>query len=453
MDQALKAKFLLALHKHTLQAFDSGGTVLGGPVSAGTSNPGGVLGGIGQFLGTTAQTTNIQPGTTSGQLQGAYQGAQSGIDQTQALANTVAGQAGQGVAEQTGLASQLQAESNGQGPNPAQAALNASTGQNVANQAALMAGQRGASANPALLAREAAQQGAATQQQAVGQGATLQAGQQLAAQGQLQNLASTQVGQTAGAVQAVNQAQQNEQSILQNANTAQNNAQVQAQSNINNVNSQSSNNILGGITSGLGALGAVVDLAEGGPVKRPQPAMYAGGGAAGGPQSFAANWLNAPNTVAVSTAGPSIEATGPVKQLSDQFKNTKRMTATTQPAHVAATDYSGPNQAGPDAPASMPAGNQISTMSPTPTMVAAAGGRVSRALAAKGGKVNPTGPGQRATKKDDSYDNDKVPALLSAGEIVIPRHITQHPMAAQKAAQFVQATLNKRRMHSGARAA
>ncbi len=450
MDAATRAKFLLAVHKHTLQAFDGGGTVLGGPVAAGNANAGGILGGIGSFLGTTAQAANIQPGTTGGQLQGAYQGAQSGLGQTQTLANTVAGQAGQGVAEQTGLASQLQAESNGQGPNPAQAALNASTGQNVANQAALMAGQRGASANPALLAREAAQQGAATQQQAVGQGATLQAGQQLAAQGQLQNLASTQVGQTAGAVQAVNQAQQNEQSILQNANTAQNNAQVQAQSNINNINAQSSNNILGGITSGLGALGSVVGLAQGGPVKRPQPAMYAGGGAAGGPQSFAANWLNAPNTVAVSTAGPSIEATGPVKQVSDSMKGWGQKKTGAQPEHVAATDYTGPNQAGgPD----MPAGNQISTMSPTPTMVAAAGGKVSRALAAKGGKVNPTGPGQKATKKGDSYDNDKVPAMLSEGEIVIPRHITQHPMAAQKAAQFVQATLNKRRMHSGARAA
>lgn len=69
----------------------------------------------------------------------------------------------------------------GQGPNPAQTMLNRATGQNVANQAALMAGQRGAGANVGLMARQAAQQGAATQQGAVGQAASMQAQQQIAA--------------------------------------------------------------------------------------------------------------------------------------------------------------------------------------------------------------------------------------------------------------------------------
>ena len=58
-----------------------------------------------------------------------------------------------------------------------------------------MAVQRGGASNVGLLAREAAQQGAATQQQAVGQGATLEAEQQLNALGQQAGIAGQQVGE------------------------------------------------------------------------------------------------------------------------------------------------------------------------------------------------------------------------------------------------------------------
>ena len=67
-------------------------------------------------------------------------------------------------------------------------------------------------------------------------------------------------------------------------------------------------------------------------------------------------------------------------------------------------------------------------------------------LMKSGGPVKAASAPQRATVKDDSLKNDKVPAMLSQGEIVIPRHITQHPDAARKAAAFVQAVLNKKRM-------
>jgi hypothetical protein len=123
---------------------------------------------------------------------GGVQGQTSALQQQQALNAQLAGANGVGnlsgaltsqqglAAQQQALAQQYQDIAAGKGPNPAQAALNQSTGQNVANQAALMAGQRGAGSNIGLLARQAAQQGAATQQQAVGQGATLQAQQALA---------------------------------------------------------------------------------------------------------------------------------------------------------------------------------------------------------------------------------------------------------------------------------
>ena len=258
--------------------FDGGGsTTLTGPTSTGsgaaaTVNNNGLIGGISNILGQNnqfqGQSAGINSGTNTAQLNNAYTGAQSGLTQQQQLAGEVAGGGQQGVNTQNALTGQLEGVINGTGPNAAQTALNQNTATNVANQAALMAGQRGANANPGLIARESAQQGAATQQAAVGQGATLQAQQQIAAQGQLANLASTQVGQQAGAVGGLNTAQQSEQSILQNANTANNNANVAQQSNINNVNAataagnqQQAGNMLSGLSnvassaiSGIGSL-------------------------------------------------------------------------------------------------------------------------------------------------------------------------------------------------------
>lgn len=115
--------------------------------------------------------------------------------------NTLAGISGglasgatQASSQQQALSNMLMQQAQGQGPNPAQAMLNQATGKNVANQAALMASQRGASANPALMARQAAMQGAGIEQQAAGQAATLGAQQQLAAQSQLAGLSNQQIG-------------------------------------------------------------------------------------------------------------------------------------------------------------------------------------------------------------------------------------------------------------------
>jgi hypothetical protein len=150
----------------------------------------------------------------------------------------------------------------------------ANTGQNVANQAALMAGQRGAAGNVGLMARQAAQQGAATEQTAAGQAAQTQAAQQIAAQQNLANLATQQQSQATGAVTNLNQAQQNEQNILQGANTAYNNAAVGMQSNINNTNAQTAAanantnaNIVSSIGQALPVVGSLFKgLAKGGEV-------------------------------------------------------------------------------------------------------------------------------------------------------------------------------------------
>lgn len=251
-----------------------GGSTQGG-VTLNATNPNtGIAGTIDGALGLNnnfqAGAANLQQGTNGAQLNNAYTGAQQGLTNQNNLANTFIPGAENAVANQNAVAQQQLAMLNGQGPNPAQAQLAQATGQNVANQAALMAGQRGASANAGLIAREAAQQGAQTQQQAVGQAATLEAQQQIAAQQNLANLAAQQAAQAQGAVGGQNQVQQGEQNILQGANTALNNANVSQQSNINSVNAgtaianqQQSGNIIGGLASGLSGVAGSIGNAIG----------------------------------------------------------------------------------------------------------------------------------------------------------------------------------------------
>lgn len=279
-------------------------------------------------------------------LAGAINGAQGAQNQSQ-LSSQLAGV--NGVQNQQNVFGQLQGVANGTGPNPAQAQLAQATGANVANQAALMAGQRGASQNVGLIARQAAQQGANIQQQAAGQAATLQAGQSLNALGQLGGVAQNQignqaavaqaqigqqqtannalaaqagqqVGQQAGAIQGYNQAAQSSQANLlggvANSNNAQasimgsqnqSNAQIQVQ------NSKAQQGILGGVFGGAGSF-----LAEGGEVgvdgkapaaTAPEPeaeepkggilhrfgyggkVAYADGGAVAGPSSSVGRFL------------------------------------------------------------------------------------------------------------------------------------------------------------------
>jgi hypothetical protein len=277
------------VHKQTklalehVQHFDSGGTALGGPTQTGTNNAtnpntSGIAGAVGNVLGTNnnfqATGANIQQGTNANQLNQAYTGAQGALNQANNLTSTLTPGVSQGANSQNTLTNELQNESVGGGPNPAQAALNQNTGQNIAQQAALAASTRGAGANAGLVAQGAANTGANLQQQAVGQEATQAANQQLNAQNSLQNLAATQVNQGTAATQLNNQTQQGEQAILQNANTAANNAAVSSQENINTTNAatsagnQNANmNVLGGIGSAVNSVGSALSLfAKGGTI-------------------------------------------------------------------------------------------------------------------------------------------------------------------------------------------
>lgn len=417
MSHDKKLAFLAAVTKHGLKHFDVGGTV----------NNSGLLGSIGSGLGLNdqfqAQGSNVTSGTNAGELGNAASGANIGISQQRALANTLTPQAQQAATAQTGLSYALANESLGQGPNPAQAAYN----QNIQNIAKQQAGAIGSTKgiSPALQAQLISQEGSSAMQNAAGQSATTAAQQQIAAQNSLQNLSANQIAQSQGAVQGLNNAQQNEQNILQGANTAFNNTLVAQTSNQNNVNSntalanqQQANNILGGIGSALSSIPIVGSLfAKGGDVKK--IAGYADGGviapSTSAPQSYAGQWLNS----SVNTSGPQTEAT--------------------RPANIAQVDLSkafgekGNKSLNPSVPdnsdleTSGYAGADIGGFGSTGATGAAdlGGGDIATMLAASGGPVKAKNTKQKAVVKGDSLKNDKIPAMLSAGEFVIDKDTMQ----------------------------
>lgn len=441
---------------------------------------GGLLGTSGGAGGTgfgKPQQAQIDKPTTMGQADEAYTGAQSGLDEQARLLrnlrnqNTMGNQQnvynqgqglygqlqsangigalGQALAGQQGLANQYQNIANGAGPNPAQAMLNQSTGANVANQAALMAGQRGAGSNVGLMARQAAQQGAGIQQQAVGQGATMQANQQLAAlqglsganqsvagmgnqllgaqMGQNQNLAGiagNQINQMSGVTNAFNQGEQSEQGQILGGIGNQNNAMVGSQGNVNSANAGLAGTTMQGQQGFIGGLmnsGATAAMMAGGGAIKP-PVNMAGGGAM--PSSsfgqFLSGWSAPAQTSPVGNNYQNMMA-GPNPGAEKMKQGGKK---------GAPSEGGGGGEmiAGPDV-SSMPAG----------AMVAAEGG-----LAASGGKVAAKSPDQKAVAPGNSYSNDKVPAMLSEGEIVIPRSVLQSGDPVRGAADFVAKVMAKR---------
>lgn len=248
MDKGKRAAFVKKMGKKKLtlkgrQKFEGGGIA-------------GLLGSAGGMGGTGF---NAPAGTNAEQINTAYNRNQAALDAQNALAGTLTPQAQTAVNTQNQLVNQYGQQAMGAGPNVAQNMLNQATGQNVAGQAALMAGQRGASANPALMARQIAMQGAATQQQAAGQAATMQAQQQIAAQQAQAQLAANQIAQAQNAQNVATQANQAEQGILQGANTAANNIQ----GGLAGQTLQGQQGLLGGV---MNAAGAVFGLDKGGEV-------------------------------------------------------------------------------------------------------------------------------------------------------------------------------------------
>jgi hypothetical protein len=395
-----------------------------------------------------AQGVDLQKPATVEQANKTYEEAQAALGQQAALATALQAQGNQGMGSQSALTQALQQQMNGGGPNPAQAQLAQNTAANTANQAALMAGQRGAAGNAGLMARQAAGVGAQNQQAAAGQAATLQAQQQLAAQQQLQALANAQIGQQSGAVNAYNQAAQGEQGNILNSINAQNAASVAMQSNINNANAgmaQTNANNSAKFTGGV--LNAV-----GGAIGGPMGSMFAHGGMVGENPKLAqvapSNRLPDHLEHVASIYHSNYALGGPVTNL-------QVPTETGSPQAIANTSQLGGDKKGAGA---SPAGTSPMDMSANPVTGggAMAGGPADAVgaveadpamlamVANKGAMV----PG-KARVSGDSEKNDTVPALLSPGEVVIPRHVLNSDDPVGNSAKFVKALLEKHQSEHG----
>jgi hypothetical protein len=365
-------------------------------------------------------TNYVNPAQYAQNLQHVNQG----MTNQQNLVNNLTAQ--NALQNQSQVFNQLGNVASGQGPNPAQAMLANATGANTANQAALMAGQRGAGQNVGLIARQAAQQGALNQQSMAGQAAALQAQQSLAALGQQGNIAGQQANQLLqGNQMYTNSALQGQQQLLNGQNQVNQaqlqNAQQQMANNQTNAGRQA--NLDANVN---GAIGSALQLIPG--------KLF--GGQQGTPSAGQTYMDNASNAGGfdMSTLQPQQGETAPTMDFS-------------QPSPV----ESGSNFA-----------------------VAAEGGRVTQQgmqgprsrvgqMFAKGGKVHKevpamVSPGERYLppkevkkvvegKKDpmeagekipgkpkvkgakNSYANDTVPKTLEEGGIVLPRSVTQakHP--------------------------
>lgn len=372
------------------------------------------LSGTSGSLNGNYRAPGLQNPVTNPQIDQAYGQTQQGINQQQSFLQAL--QAQNGIQNQSDVYNQLGQIAQGQGPNPAQAMLANSTGANIANQAALMAGQRGAGANPALIARQAALQGGAIQQNAAGQAAALQAQQSLGAIGQQSGIAGQQVGNQANALANYSNMAQAQQNALLGAQSNFNQAQVGAagvNAGIAQHNQAAKNAFIG---NAFGAAGAGVTGMTGGagnPAPGQQPG--AGGGATGGAQ-----------TMAMEAQGGMIHAYadgGQVGSFVGRYFKGMPMDPT-------------PMAKGGEVPAVLSPGERY--LSPKDVKKVAQG----KEDPAKSGRKVPG----KAKVSGDSLKNDVVPAKLEEGGIVIPRSVMNSKDPSNAAAKFVEAVLAKQNM-------
>lgn len=384
------------------------------------------------------------------------------LDQQRKFVDALNTQTPQAIAAQKMLSGQLIDQTQGHGPNVALNQLHQTTADNVAQQAALMASVRGANANPALIARNAALQGAATQQQAAGQAATLAAQQQIAAQQALGALSGNQIGQAGSAYgQQTGNALTNQGQFL-NAQQG----QQSTNSGVANTNAKGQQNIVGGIFNGASS---AFGLAKGGMVPR-----YADGGAVN-PLSYAKRFADGFGSQ--NTAG-TVPAPTPVKNMygddSDLSKGTsalvgglgKKLVGTFSGSGVTGDStggYGGANL-GVDTSMAAPINPMASSADigafalpfsgggRVPVMLSPGEKKIPKAMvpAVAAGKVSAMSAGKtvpgKPKVKGDSLKNDVVPDEMEAGAVVIPNHIMQSKDPAKNAQKFVAAIMAKQSM-------
>lgn len=374
---------------------------------------GGLLGTAGGANGTGFAGPTDNGLISPGQLQTGYNTSQNSLNTMAGLVAAI--QAQNGLQNQSNVYNQLQGIVSGTGPNPAQAMLNQATGTNVANQAALQASQRGSSANTGMVARQAAQVGAQTQQQSAGQAATMQANQSLNALNSAGGIANTQVGNQIGATQGYMTGAENEQMGLLNSAAG-------LQANVNNANA----GLVGATMGQQASIGSSMSKGVG--------SMFGMGAEGGKPEMMPHMADGGMPDFKYTPATPGIDAGGPLSSVGQYFSN------------IANSGDKG------SSPAKIPKAEDTEAPSATPM---AMGGRVPVMLS-KGEKVvapkdvhavaagkkspmsAPSVPGKPKHPGND-YRNDVVPADLPEGSIVIPNKILQGRSPHWAAMRFVQA--------------
>lgn len=305
----MKSNLAKALIESGVQHYDLGGIVSafgggGNPVSLLSGGLSPIAGGL-KGIGAELTTTNPYQGQLAPTEITPYQNVING-SQNQSMGT---------FQQQQNLAQTLLNQSQGVGPSPAQAMLNQATGANVANQGALMAGQRGAGANVGLQSALAAKAGSNAEQQAIGQGATLKAQEQLGAQSSLSNLYG-QMGNQSNALYGLATGGQN----AQNSNQVANYAQMQGiNSGVAQNNATAQNTATGGLINGLMGGGAKLigaGAAEGGEVeadgnivspKGPAPILpLANGGGVPGTPPHPGNDLRNDTELALLSKGEAV---------------------------------------------------------------------------------------------------------------------------------------------------
>lgn len=388
------------------------------------SNISGLLGTAGGFKGTGVDAPNEW--VDDGKLNTSNAQVQSGMGNQNSLLTALQAQNGLGAQAQN--YQQLQGVINGTGPNPAQAQLAQATSANTANQAAMMAGQRGSSQNTGLIARQAAMQGGANQQNAAGQAATLQAQQSLNginAAGQMANaMASNQIGQTNANEQA---AQANLTGLM--GGNAQQNAN---RTSLISGTAQQQAAVGGGAMSGAGSSMTAM-AASGGPVEQlptatttPDQSAYAGASKFGkflseqGSQSSPTQDMNSGDKALYNGASDLGKGIGSMFTPSAASKNEQGM----EPAE--------PMARGGKVPVLLSPGEK--KLTPQAAKAVARGANPDEV----GQDVAP-GTKPKVGGAKNSYANDVVKDNLDPGTIILPRSVTQSKHPHWAAMRFVHA--------------
>lgn len=447
-----------------------------------------------------ASGTDIQQPATMAQAQTAYDQTQQGLANQNAFLQALRGQ--NAIQNQTALTGTLQNMVAGGGPNPALTQFQRTQGENTAATNAAIAGARGATANPAAVARAAGRVGADANMKAATDAATLKQQQQLGAIGALGTQLGSQVTNLGGATNAYSTAAQNQAQNINNAIAAANQARVGMQSNINNANAninaitaQGQNQLLGGIFGGTGSAMQLPIGATGGAVKKHQignnPRAYLAEGAdpmnaptfnkekpptdfmTGFAEGMRGGEKASPIEAGLTNFGKGIgsllrgdnkkekgmspaprpepmspEQTG--KSIGEKLTNKNPFSAPYEPNLANDFNYQAQQSLGPSRMGLTNPGMQVqfSQGGKVPAMVSPGEKYLTphQAQSVLKGKENPlngkTIPG-KAKVKGDSYDNDTVPVTLEEGGCVIPRSVLQSDQPMKNAIKFVHEHMKK----------